>query len=120
MYAWLTGVIIVAALLVGAWCFVAAARDAFLDRSHLVGLAIVAGLVVVATVAAVVRLIGGERPEEFVTFVGYLATAVLTVPAGVSVAFMEKTRYGSVIAGAGAVIVAVLALRLWQVWTPLQ
>ena len=54
------------------------------------------------------------------TFVGYLATAVLTVPAGVSVAFMEKTRYGSVIAGGAAVIVAVLALRLWQVWTPLQ
>jgi hypothetical protein len=120
VYAWLTGAIIVASLLVGAWCFVAAARDAFLDRPHLIGLAVVAGLVLVQTVVAVVRLAGGEKPEEFVTFLGYLATAVLTVPAGVSVAFMEKTRYGSIIAGASAVIVAVLALRLWQLWTPLQ
>jgi hypothetical protein len=120
VYAWLTGAIIVAALLVGAWCLVAAARDAFLDRSHLIGLAVVAALMLVQTIVAVVRLAGGDKPEAFVTFVGYLATAVLTVPAGVSVAFMEKTRYGSVIAGASAVIVAVLALRLWQVWTPLQ
>ena len=120
MYAWLVGAIIVAALLVGAWCFVAAARDAFLDRSHLVGLGVVAGLVLIQAVAAVVKLVSGQRPVELLTFVGYLATAVLTIPAGVSVAFMEKTRYGSMIAGGAAVVVAVLALRLWQVWTPLQ
>jgi hypothetical protein len=46
--------------------------------------------------------------------------AALMVPAAVVVALLERTRYGSVIAGAGSLVLAVLVLRLNQLWTPLQ
>jgi hypothetical protein len=42
------------------------------------------------------------------------------VPLVVVLSFMERTRWGSVIAGSGAVVVAVLVLRLQQVWVPLR
>ena len=109
-----------ASLAVGAWCFVAVARDRYLDRSHWVALGLLELLVVVQTVLAVARLIAGERPVELATFIGYLLTTLLFVPAGVSVARMEPTKWGSVIAGSAAVVVAVLTLRLQQTWTPLR
>ncbi|HEX6870792.1 MAG TPA: hypothetical protein VF163_06820 [Micromonosporaceae bacterium] len=120
MYSGLASAIIIVALLVGGWCFVAVARDRWLDRTHLAGLAVLELVLLVQAVAALIRIAGGERPEEFVTFLGYLATAVLLVPAAVLLAFMERTRWGSVIAGSACVVVAVLGLRLLQVWTPLQ
>jgi len=116
----LTAVIIVGSLAAAAWCFATSARNEFVHRGHLVLLGAVEALVLLQGIIAVVRIAGGERPEELATFVGYLATAVLMVPAGVAVAFMERTKYGSIIAGAAGLVLAVLALRLQQVWTPLQ
>lgn len=113
-------VIIVVALLVAAWCFVAVARDRWIDLTHLIGLAVVELAVLVQTVIAVLRLAGGDRPVELATFVGYLITAALLLPLAMVLSFMERTRWGAVIAGAAAVVVAVLMLRLQQTWTPLQ
>jgi hypothetical protein len=107
---------IVGSLLVGAWCLVAAARDRWIDLTHLIGLAAVALAVVVQAVIAVVRMAGGEQAGSPVTFVGYLITAVLLVPAGTGLSFMERTRWGSVIAGSASLITAVLVLRLGQLW----
>jgi hypothetical protein len=56
---------------------------------------------------------------ELATFVGYLLTAVLFLPAAAALARMEPTKWGSVIMGAAALVVAVLSLRLLQTWTPL-
>jgi hypothetical protein len=112
--------IMLASLAVGAWCFVAVARDRYLDRSHWLALGLLEALVLVQTVVAVARLIAGDRPVELVTFIGYLLTTVLFVPAGAALARMEPTKWGSVIAGAAALVVAVLALRLQQTWTPLR
>ncbi len=52
------------------------------------------------------------------TFVGYLVAASVLLPLAVALSFMERTRWGSVIAGAGSLVLAVLVLRLLQVWTP--
>jgi hypothetical protein len=111
--------IMIASLAVAAWCFVPVARDRFLDRSHLVLLGAVEFLVLVMAIVAVVRLIGGDHPVELITFVGYLLTTVLVLPAAVGLALMEPTRWGSMIAASSALVVAVLTLRLLQVWTPL-
>jgi hypothetical protein len=120
VYGWLATVLVVMSLVVAAWCFVAAARDRFIDRSHLVGLALVELGLLLQVVVAAVRIVGGERPVELVAFIGYVAMAALMVPAAVVVALLERTRYGSVIAGAGSLVLAVLVLRLHQLWTPLQ
>jgi hypothetical protein len=112
--------IIIGSLLVAAWCFVAARRDRWIDRSHLAGLILVEVAVVAQAVAASVRIAGGERPVQFATFLGYLVTALIMLPLVGVLAFMERTRWGSVIAGSGGVVVAVLVLRLQQVWVPLR
>jgi hypothetical protein len=108
--------IMIASLAAAAWCGIAALRDRWLDLTHLGLLALVELAVLVQAVIAVVRIAGGAEPAEFGTFVGYLIVAVLTVPATVGLAFAEKTRWGAAIAGAGAFTLAVLVLRLGQVW----
>ena len=113
-------VIMLASLGVGAWCLVSAARGRFLNQAQYVALLALTAVVLVQTVVATVRLIAGERPVELVTFIGYLITTTLFLPAGLSLARLEPTRWGSVIAGVAALTVAVLTLRMTQVWTPLR
>ena len=120
MYDLLATAIIVASLLVAAWCFVAAARDRWIDVTHLAGLTVLELALLTQAAFALVRITGGERPEELATFAGYLATSALLLPAAVVGSFMERTRWGAVIAGAAALISAVLTLRLQQVWSPLH
>lgn len=112
--------IMIGSLVVAAWCLVPVVRDRWIDLTHLAGLAAVEVAVVVQAVIAVVRIAGGTRPVEFSTFVGYLAAAVLLLPFAVVLAFLERTRWGAVIVAAGAFVVAVVMLRLQQVWTPLR
>ena len=120
VYEHLLTAIMIVALLIGAWCFVAAARDRWIGRAHLLGLIAVEAAMVAQAIVAVVRLAGGERPAEYGTFLGYLVTSVLFLPLAVGLSLMERTRWGAVIAGGGCVVVAVLALRLQQLWTPVH
>jgi hypothetical protein len=101
VYGPLAFVIMLASLAVGAWCFVAVGRDRFLDRSHWVLLWTLEAMVLIRRSSRWARLIGGDRPVELATFVGYLLTAVLFLPAAAVLARMEPTRWGSVIMGGG-------------------
>lgn len=112
----LTITIVIVSLAVGAWCFVAVARDRWIDVSHLVGLALIEGLLLAQAALALVAIGAGHRPGEYATFLGYLVTSVLMLPAAVGLALLEKTRWGSVVSGSAAVVAAILALRLQQVW----
>jgi hypothetical protein len=116
VYDWLALAVIAASLLVAAWCFVAARRDRWIGRGELAALALVEIALLVQAAVAVVRIVAGTRPEQFATFLGYLVTSVLVLPLGLVLSFMERTRWGAVIAGGAAVVVAVLSLRLLQVW----
>jgi hypothetical protein len=112
--------IIIGSVGLGVWCLVSGARGRFLNQTQYSGLLALSAVVLVQAVVATVRLVSGERPEELATFVGYLLTTALFLPAGLSLARMEPTRWGSVIAGGAALTVAVLTLRSLQVWTPLK
>ncbi len=120
MYQALAIAIMIMSLLVAAWCFVAAKRDRWIDWSHLIGLIVVEAAVLVQAIIAGIRIAEGERPQALATFLGYLVTSVIMLPLTVGLSFMERTRWGAVIAGAGAVVVVVLVLRLQQVWLPLR
>src|SRR5690606_3115530 len=101
----------------GVWCVARGARGRFLNQTQYTGLLVLSAAVLVQSIVAGVRLVGGERPSDLATFVGYLLTTALLLPAGVSLARMEPTRWGSVIAGGAALVVAVLTLRCLQVWS---
>ena len=74
-----------------------------------------AALVQVLVAAAVV--IRGDRPEEPAVFAGYALASLLVPPAGVVWALSERSRWGTAAAGVSALLLAVLTVRLRQVWS---
>ena len=112
----LATVVIFAALALAAWCGITALLNRPPGRPHEAGAAVVELGLVALTALTVVEIIGGERPAEPAIFVGYLITTLALLPAGVIMARMEPTRWGSVILGGAALVLPVLILRLQQVY----
>jgi hypothetical protein len=105
-------------LALAAWAFVEFLRRREPGRPLFAGLWAVEALVLVQVAALAVRAAGGHHPAggDLVTLVGYLLTAALLPPAGIVLARMEPTRWGSLLIGSAALIVPVLILRLGQIW----
>ncbi|GAA1012867.1 hypothetical protein QEP66_24905 [Streptomyces sp. LB8] len=107
----------VAALLLAAWCGWAAYRDQPTKDWHFIGMAVVSVLALVQLVAGIVALARGERPDQGTTiFVAYLLGAFACIPATGFMSLAERTRWGSVTVAAGGVVLAVLEVRLYDIW----
>src|SRR5699024_7311743 len=63
-----------------------------------------------------VRDLGGGSPEDPITLCGYLLTAVVLVVGSGWMGLFERSRWGSLVAGLGALVSAVLLMRLHQIW----
>jgi hypothetical protein len=74
-----------------------------------------AALVQVLVAAAVV--FRGDRPEEPAVFAGYALASLLVPPVGAVWALSERSRWGTAAAGVSALLLAVLTVRLRQVWS---
>lgn len=113
----LTVAIGVAALALAAWCGHAAWRDQPTKDWHFIGMAVVTVLVLAQLVIGLVMLARGEKPDEGgVIFVAYLLGAFAAVPAAGMLSLTERTKWGSVTVAAGAVVLAVLEVRLYDIW----
>ncbi|MFD6228372.1 hypothetical protein ACFWFZ_16060 [Streptomyces sp. NPDC060232] len=113
----LTVAIGVAALALAAWCGFAALRDQPTKDWHFIGMAVVTVLVLAQLVIGLVQLARGEKPDEgTVIFVAYLFGAFAAVPAAGLLSLTERTKWGSVTVAAGAVVLAVLEVRLYDIW----
>ncbi|MCB5182172.1 hypothetical protein [Streptomyces antimicrobicus] len=113
----LTTAIGVAALALAAWCGFAAYRDQPTKDWHFIGMAVVTVLVLAQLVIGLFALARGERPEQgAVIFVAYLVGAFAAVPAAGLLSLTERTKWGSVTVSAGAVVLAVLEVRLFDIW----
>ncbi|MEU9251576.1 hypothetical protein AB0D66_06995 [Streptomyces sp. NPDC048270] len=113
----LTVAIGVAALALAAWCGHAAWRDQPTKDWHFIGMAVVTVLVLAQLVIGLVKLARGEKPDEgAVIFVAYLLGAFAAVPAAGMLSLTERTKWGSVTVAAGAVVLAVLEVRLYDIW----
>lgn len=114
----LTVAVAAAALLLAAWCGLAALRGQAVKDWHYAGAAVVLFLTLVQLVAALVQLAGGERPAGGGTavFAAYLVAVPLCLPLVVTVSLTERTRWGSATVATGAVVLAALQLRLADVW----
>ncbi|MFJ6720352.1 MULTISPECIES: hypothetical protein [unclassified Streptomyces] len=106
-----------AALALAAWCGFAALRNQPTKDWHFIGMAVVTVLVLAQLVVGVVKLASGEKPEQgTVLFVAYLLGAFAAVPAAGLLSLTERTKWGSVTVAAGAVVLAVLEVRLYDIW----
>ncbi|MET9854374.1 hypothetical protein ABZY57_15675 [Streptomyces sp. NPDC006450] len=113
----LTVAIGVAALALAAWCGFAAWRDQPTKDWHFIGMAVVTVLVLAQLVVGLVQLARGEEPGQgTVLFVSYLVGAFAAIPAAGFLSLSERTKWGSVTVAAGAVVLAVLEVRLYDIW----
>lgn len=110
------GIALVAAgLILGGWAGVWAARDRPTNDAMMIGAIVVEAALLVQTVLALVRLRQAGLTEP-VTFVAYSIGILLPLPLGFQLARIERTRWGSIILCFTAVVVAVMTLRLMQLW----
>ncbi|RBM23958.1 hypothetical protein [Streptomyces sp. PT12] len=115
----LTVTVGVTALLLALWCGYAALRDQPVKDWHYLGMALVLLLALAQLVIALAQLSNGERPagEGTAVFVSYLVSIPLCLPVVGVVALGERSRWGSATVAAGALVLAVLQLRLADVWS---
>lgn len=107
----------VTALLLAAWCGFAAYRDTPTMDWHFLGMAVVTLAALAQLVVAIVKLAHGDRPEHgTAVFLAYTVGAACTIPAAAFMSLAERTRWGSAIVAAGGIILAVLELRLHEIW----
>ncbi|MCU1668367.1 MAG: putative integral rane protein [Blastococcus sp.] len=83
---------------------------------HLAGAALLEAVLLVQAVVAVVALTGGERPRELATFLAYLVGVLLVPVAGALWARTEPSRWAGTVIAVAAVVVAVMSVRLLQLW----
>lgn len=113
----LTIAVSVAALALAAWCGFAAYRDQPTKDWHFIGMAVVTVLAFAQLVIGVVQLSRGERADEGTAiFIAYLIGAFAAIPASGFLSLAERTRWGSATVAAGAVVLAVLEVRLFDIW----
>ena len=70
----------------------------------------------VVTIGIVLRDLGGGAPPERVTLYGYLLTALVLTVGGGWMGLFERSRWGSLVVALGALVSAVLLMRLHQIW----
>lgn len=75
------------------------------------------GLLVQLVISIVLVANGAQAKQDTFEFFGYLVVALLVPPAVALWALVERTKWSTVILGAGAITVAVMLVRMHQIWT---
>jgi hypothetical protein len=86
------------------------------DPLIIVGAAIELALVVQLVVGLGKASAIGDGAER-ATFIAYLFTVLLVIPATIVIAVKEKTQWAMAVVLGGALVVAILVARLQQVWS---
>lgn len=85
---------------------------------YLVGaLGVLEVVLIAVAITGFVQLGLTERAVHGPTLVGYLVVVLLFPPAATVWAFIERSRFGTLVITIAAVLIPVLLLRAWQVWT---
>ena len=81
-------------------------------------LALVQFALIAQLIASIALVISGERAKlDTVEFFAYLIVALMIPLAAAFWALIERTRWSTVIMGVGALTVAVMLVRMSQIWT---
>ena len=113
---WVAYLLIGGALAGAAWAALLTVLDRPMGDPLFWLLAVVELGLVAAVIGGGIALAGTGRDVDAVTFVGYLAAVWLVLPVGVAWAASEKSRWGSGVLLVACLTVAVMVLRLQQLW----
>ncbi|MBW8485627.1 hypothetical protein [Actinomadura parmotrematis] len=109
--------IIVVALLAAAFSGITALRDRPMGWGDIAGAGAVEALLAVQLAVGSVKLAHGEGPAHPATFVGYLVAILLIPPAGVLWGLLERSRWGPTVIVVAGLAVAVMIVRMNQLWS---
>lgn len=115
MVGWLGWGILAAALGLAVWTGVQYARRRPTTEAQMIAAIVIEAALVLQAVLALFALSGADLYEP-VTFVSYLIGVLLILPLGFQLARIERSRWGSLSLGFTGVVVAVMTLRLLQLW----
>lgn len=104
------------ALGLAGWGAIYAIGDKPMLGVQMIGIGIVEVGLIVQTIVAAVLMAGGHQVDDAVTVWGYLITSLIVLPLAVGWAFVERTRWSSVVLCIAALVVIVLQVRIWQLW----
>lgn len=114
----LSFILLVAPLIVALWCAVMAALNRPINLIELGALAVLELVLVVQLVFGVAAMVSGGRPVGgVVVFCCYLVGSLLILPVAAVWGLVERTRWGSVVAVVGCLVIPILVVRMQQVWT---
>jgi hypothetical protein len=84
-------------------------------------IAVVEGLLLVQ-LAVTIALVstGSSAKGDTVEFFGYILTALIVPPAAVGWAVIERTRWSTLVIGISGLTVAVMLVRMWQIWSGIR
>ncbi len=106
----------VLAAALGVWALAFAIADRAVILRQLIAGGVVEAALVVQGVVLAAHQLGGTEVAEPVTLWGYLLVALLLLPGAAVAAFVERTRWSSIILAVAAVTILVMELRMWQLW----
>jgi hypothetical protein len=100
------------------WGLITAVADKPPGKAQLLYAAGVEIVTLVQSIVAFVVLGQGFRPAELATTIGYLIGVVVLIPVAWFWANVERTRFSGVVLAVAGLAVAVMTLRLLQLWIP--
>jgi hypothetical protein len=83
----------------------------------MMSLAVLAGLAVQLIVSTILALSGERAVISTIEYFGYLLVAIIVQVAAGFWALAEKTKWSTVILGAASLTVAVMLVRMLQIWS---
>lgn len=100
----------------GVWGAVRAVRDEPMIGKQVPAIGVVKLGLVVQTIVAAVGMAQGVTTADPMLLWGYLVTQLVLLPVAFAWAFLERSRWSSVVLAVVCVVVVVLQVRIWQIW----
>jgi hypothetical protein len=83
--------------------------------------ALIEALLLVQLVVSIVQVVQGKQAiGDTVEYFGYIITALVVPPAAIAWAVIERTRWSTLVLGVSGLTVAVMLVRMWQIWTGIR
>ena len=102
------------------WGLVTAIANKPPGKAQLLYAAGVEAVTVIQSIIAAAKLVGGFRPAEPATTIGYLIGIVILIPIAWLWANMERSRFSGIVLAVAALAVLAMTLRLLMLWMPAE
>jgi hypothetical protein len=109
-------ILIGACLVLAAWSLVLVVLGRPLDNPLFYGLAALELGLLALLVGGSIALASTDRAVNGAAFIGYVLTSLLILPLAVIWAIAEKSRWGTAVLVAACLTLAVMVVRMQQVW----